>query len=128
MYPGDDSLDDEEFGWQARSRYLPRPEEPYPLISLSYRYPFPHTCSPYELHAVGAHHGCRNAYSNRGCQNFPCVQCGEDPCDGPDQMTVHMRMWQLGNKYIVEGLQALVAVELRITCKRYWSSPEFLEV
>ena len=43
-------------------------------------------------------------------------------------MTVHMRMWQLGNKYIVEGLQALVAVELRITCKRYWSSPEFLEV
>jgi hypothetical protein len=49
-----------------------------------------------------------------------------DPIDGPEQLLVHAKMWQLGDKYSIDGLRGLAEVKFEITAKRYWNSAEFV--
>jgi hypothetical protein len=60
------------------------------------------------------------------CVDFTCKECKIDPDDGPEQLLVHAKMWQLGDKYFVDGLKDLAAVKFEIAANRYWNTEAFV--
>jgi hypothetical protein len=131
VFPGDDDLY-ESLAKQGRPRYLGAREIRYDDGEIiHYAYDFPHTCVATKEHAcpernLCPHHTCYNGLCRYDCHYFICTMCKVDPDDGPEQLLVHAKVWQLGDKYFIDGLEDLAEVKFEIAAQRYWNSPEFM--
>jgi hypothetical protein len=133
VIPGDDVLY-ESLGKQDRPRYPGAREIRYDDSEIiHYTYDFPHTSVATKLHGcpernLCLHHTSYNSICEYNYHNFIGTMCKIDPIDGPEQLLVHAKMWQLGDKYSIDGLRGLAEVKFEITAKRYWNSAEFVAV
>jgi hypothetical protein len=94
-----------------------------------FHYGFPHTCEPRcpEKFRVCPHHSCLKVTCGEACEGFVCYQCCDIPFveGGPQQMVLHAKMYELGEKYVVEGLKELAKDKFARSCRFYWNTPHF---
>lgn len=112
-----------------------------------YQYDFPHSCRDGSDHPgslfvrtipcmkrnICPHHTCAadDAWSIC-CQNFSCERC-EAPSPAPppppageaEDLLLHAKMYEIGDKYEVVGLKDLVMDKFKASCKHFWSTPSF---
>ncbi|KAF1953421.1 hypothetical protein CC80DRAFT_477970 [Byssothecium circinans] len=108
-----------------------------------YSFAMPHTCAlinPTSLQScdsksVCPHHTCKtckkNCHSN--CKNFMCGTCMfvepteiPDTVDGPpEQLLIHAKMYEIGDKYGVDGLKGLAQKKFKIVCEKHWDDDVF---
>jgi hypothetical protein len=99
-----------------------------------YTYGFPHTCRGTYAHiccsSVGEncicpHHICGGACQN-DCRNFICTQCTRPVMEGPsDQLLTHAKMYEIADKYDVDGLKDLARIKFEIACAGHWDDDNF---
>jgi hypothetical protein len=106
------------------------------LRGSAYNYNFPHSCV--ECYQYGGstgtkayvcpHHICGTS-CNFDCQDFNCLECTIKPLPaisgGPEQLLDHAKMYEMGEKYNVDGLKDLAREKFGRSCKHFWDDPVF---
>jgi hypothetical protein len=105
------------------------------MMEDTYNYEFPHTCEngcPEPHHAVCQHHVCGIDTCKDTCNNFVCKHCCPGyfgvrlPPDGDaNQLLLHSKMYQMGDKYDVAGLKDLAREKFLRSCTEHWNSEYF---
>lgn len=94
-----------------------------------HHYDFPHTCEPRCLtqFKVCPHHSCLKITCGEACKDFVCYECCEIPSaeGGPEQMVLHAKVYELGEKYFVKGLKQLAQDKFARSCKFHWNTSHF---
>ena len=109
-----------------------------------FHYRFPHTCSVFPLYGtcndpmVCPHHRCH--YNEAGyflgagtgcCANFTCDKCEVDTAvlpslhGGEYQLLLHVKMYEIADKYEVRGLKDLAREKFQRSCKQFWDNDVF---
>ncbi|KAJ8106542.1 hypothetical protein OPT61_g9463 [Boeremia exigua] len=98
----------------------------------AYTYAFPHVCSDYEWGEcmyICPHHRCGDGMTFFGSNHFTCSICNTPPLPAlngtADQLLTHAKMYEMGDKYDVEGLKDLAREKFDRACKHFWKTPSF---
>lgn len=92
---------------------------------------FPHTCSGdcrYPFHAICPHHYCTNC--NGTCVNFVCGICApilEGTEINRTTLLVHSKMYEIADKYDVNGLKDLARTNFSALCAIFWDKDVFAQ-
>jgi hypothetical protein len=120
--------------------YEPRiPVDGTPLVTstklANYHYSFPHSCHSDQsggrckVRMVCQHHQCSAPTCNYECAGFLCQECTLTwaPPVGtyPAQMLVHVKVYDLGEKFKVAGLKDLARKKFEMWCSKYWEEEDF---
>lgn len=95
-----------------------------------YRLDFPHSCVTNNWDGcnernVCPHHTC-GAECHLDCVNFNCIACTIPSINGPaDQLLLHAKMYEIGDKYDVVGLKELSKEKFDCACRHFWDDPAF---
>ncbi|KAF2867319.1 hypothetical protein BDV95DRAFT_550982 [Massariosphaeria phaeospora] len=97
-----------------------------------YTYAFPHTCRnncPRPHHLVCPHHKCGTTCDD-SCQDFTCAECTAIvyvPGDQlePHHLLLHAKMYEMGDKYQVHGLQEIAQEKFKRQCSFHWDDNQF---
>jgi hypothetical protein len=95
------------------------------LTSTEYTFEFPHSCSSKRYKDICAHHACTVGQKR---VNFTCKYCCTDAPPQPDnaeQLLLHAKMYQIGDKYGMDSLKAIALEKFRRVCRFFWDSDEF---
>lgn len=100
--------------------------------AATYTYEFPHTCCSYQNYCdypqVCAHHTCES-HCSYVCKAFNCNECNPPllpKLDGTaEQLLVHAKLYELGDKYDVVGLKDIAKEKFDRACKHFWNTPTF---
>jgi len=101
-----------------------------------YQYEFPHTClTAYCSMCVCEHHICSDYCYGNPCKDFVCKSCCPNagptyitlpPPDGDaEQLLLHAKMYEIGDKYDVIGLKQLAREKFLRVCNEYWDTEYF---
>ena len=118
---------------------LPDPTDALPSFEgttvTQYQYDFPHTCAGDQRCRkpnVCPHHVCGGDTCNHSCNGKTCRECElnvapSDPASAfaVNQLMTHVKMFVLGGKYQVDGLQDLAVAKFRQAAERFFTSTEF---
>lgn len=93
---------------------------------------FPHTCyfrgfDGYSCKHQGlfSHHKCDRDCKFK-CKEFTCEACVIPSLIEPSsQLLTHAKMYELADKYEVDGLKDLAKEKFSICCKHFWDTPDF---
>jgi hypothetical protein len=113
------------------------PAETTPVVRVNkqrgYHYTFPHSCDgPCDNARVCHHHNC-NSTCGHDCSNFVCTLCctwwGKPAivkgAEHAAELLLHAKMYEIGDKYDVEGLKELAQEKFSWACSVYWDSEYF---
>ncbi|KAH3993102.1 hypothetical protein HBH70_192960 [Parastagonospora nodorum] len=104
-----------------------------------YHYKFPHTCGSNgcaarnvcDHHACGSEPDCRSCGPR--CKDFVCESCCPNarpialpsPDGNAEQLLLHAKMYEIGDKYDVIGLKQLAREKFLRASAKYWDSKHF---
>jgi hypothetical protein len=93
-----------------------------------YSYKFPHNCKPdcpTDYAMCPPHHRCGHQCDDN-CKDFICSLCYPAVLDGDaSQMLLHAKMYAIGDKYKVLGLQQLAREKFVRACVNFWDDKQF---
>ncbi|KAH8728872.1 hypothetical protein GQ44DRAFT_737104 [Phaeosphaeriaceae sp. PMI808] len=84
-------------------------------------------CQNYGTFRVCDHHIC-GSQCGYTCEGFECNICmpNHPKLDGTaSQLLVHSKMYEIGERYDVQGLKELAKEKFRIACDEFWSTSDF---
>jgi hypothetical protein len=95
-----------------------------------FMYDFPHTCRPgcpSPNHTICPHHSCDSNTCNEACVKFVCAECTypQPPDLDASQLIIHIRMYEIADKYLVVGLKDLAREKFDRACAKYWDDELF---
>ncbi|KAA8626527.1 BTB domain containing protein [Pyrenophora tritici-repentis] len=96
-----------------------------------FHYVFPHTCEQLgrcraSKWGVCHHHDCNPDTCGNACRGFICKECtGVSDNSSPDDLILHAKMYQAGDKYDVPGLKMLSREKFSRLCVKYWDHELF---
>ncbi|KAH6003989.1 hypothetical protein HBI39_022250 [Parastagonospora nodorum] len=102
-----------------------------------FHYKFPHTCGPNGCAAcnVCGHHICGSSCGSHSswCADFVCKFCCPNaitialpsPDGNAEQLLLHAKMYEIGDKYDVIGLKQLAREKFLRASAKYWDSEYF---
>ncbi|KAF1923433.1 uncharacterized protein M421DRAFT_324712 [Didymella exigua CBS 183.55] len=112
-----------------------------PSSGQRYTYDFPHRCyyngNHCEAPYICPHHICQwsggsgsgKTSCNYGCTMFTCKECNTPALPQlngtAEQLLVHAKMYEIGDKYEVAGLKDLAKEKFSRACKHFWNTPDF---
>ncbi|USP74896.1 glycoside hydrolase family 16 protein [Curvularia clavata] len=93
----------------------------------AYSYDFPHTCPvPNSVeHQVCKHHTCQNFISGYERKDFVCETCGPRVTGDSSQLLLHIKMYEIADKYQATGLKDLAAEKFHRACGHFWNETDF---
>jgi hypothetical protein len=105
------------------------------IKATGYHYKFPHTCvnrGGCPKHNVCQHHLCHKS-CNANCIDFICKTCCPNASTAPllpaegdaTRLLLHAKMYEIGDKYDVNGLKELSREKYLRSCAKFWDSEEF---
>ncbi len=111
---------------------LPQPTRPATSPQgHTYTYRFPHKCDGYydRDSYVCPHHTCEGSARYYTGNQFTCKECTAAPLPrlngDAEQLLTHSKMYEISDKYNVEGLKDLAKEKFNRACKHFWNSPSF---
>lgn len=108
---------------------------PDELRQPDYHYSFPHTCKPKcpDYYRICPHHNCTRDTCGEHCVNFTCKICCPPGARLPaaegdaSQLLLHAKMYEMGDKYDVIGLQDLAREKFLRACAVYYHDERFTQ-
>jgi hypothetical protein len=122
----------------SRKAFVPPiPAETMPVVRVNkqrgYHYTFPHSCNDvcYISH-VCHHHQCGRDGCDTDCVDFVCQICCPNwnlpvppaPAESVE-LLLHAKMYEIADKYEVDGLKELAQEKFAWACGVYWHSKYF---
>jgi hypothetical protein len=95
-------------------------------------YDFPHTCEPgcADDFKVCPHHKCLAHTCGNSCVNFVCEGCcpnwARSATPSPENLLLHAKMYEIGDKYDVVGLKQLAREKFSRGCAEHWNNEYFV--
>lgn len=81
----------------------------------------------YNFSLVCDHHKCGEQCSY-SCVDFKCGICMPEPIKlngTADQLLIHSKMYEIGERYSVKGLKELSREKFRVACDEFWKTSAF---
>jgi hypothetical protein len=100
-------------------------------VDERYHQQFPHTCErlgvcEHPRYRVCPHHQCSEYFCGGDCRGFVCKECtGFESHDDPSDLLLHVKLYEVADKYDITGLKMLAREKFRRSCVIYWDHDSF---